>query len=332
MELLRGKTLGSRLKDSGRMSTDEAHPLVRQMASALAAAHDAGIIHRDFKPGNVVLVSGPGQWRAVVTDFGLALRSEASDETASLPSGQGLLGTPAYMSPEQIEGRPATTVSDIYALGLVIYEMVTGQRPFQGDTPMSAAMKRLSEPPTPPRHLVSELSPTWEEVILRCLEREPTKRFAAAWDVVAALSRGGAVQNDPPEIEHPIRFIDAAAPQDSVGRQTEMVAMERRADSRSLRKYARVARIALTSALFVAIAGIAYQFRGRMGTGHPASVHAAVRPTIAVLGFKNLSGKPEVAWISPALSQMLSTELTAGEKLLTIPSEEVTHGSKVTSH
>jgi serine/threonine protein kinase len=279
-----------------------------------------------------VLVSGPGQWRAVVTDFGLALRSEASDETASLPSGQGLLGTPAYMSPEQIEGRPATTVSDIYALGLVIYEMVTGQRPFQGDTPMSAAMKRLSEPPTPPRHLVSELSPTWEEVILRCLKREPTKRFAAAWDVVAALSRGGAVQNDPPEIEHPIRFIDAAAPQDSVGRQTEMVAMERRADSRSLRKYARVARIALTSALFVAIAGIAYQFRGRMGTGHPASVHAAVRPTIAVLGFKNLSGKPEVAWISPALSQMLSTELTAGEKLLTIPSEDVTHGSKVTSH
>jgi predicted Zn-dependent protease len=147
-------------------------------------------VHRDFKPGNVVLVEVPGQHgeRAVVTDFGLALQSLISDEGASLSTGQGLLGTPAYMSPEQLEGRPATTASDIYALGLVIYEMVTGARPFQGDTPMSAALKRLSETPTPPRKLQPDLSPVWETAILCCLERDPVLRFPNAESVPGALA------------------------------------------------------------------------------------------------------------------------------------------------
>jgi serine/threonine protein kinase len=190
MELLQGETLGARLKAKGRMNVAEALPLVQQMASALAAAHGAGIVHRDFKPGNVVLVGVPGQQRerAVVTDFGLALRSVTSDETASLPTGQGLLGTPAYMAPEQIEGRPATTASDIYALGLVIYEMVTGAKAFQGDTPISAALKRLSEAPTSPRKFESGLSLVWESVILRCLERDPAKRFSNAEEVATAIS------------------------------------------------------------------------------------------------------------------------------------------------
>jgi len=188
MELLDGETLGARLKDGGRMSVDEALPLVRQMASALAAAHAVGIMHRDFKPGNVVLVGAQGQCRAVVTDFGLALQSLALDQGASLSTLHGVLGTPAYMSPEQIEGRPATIASDIYALGLVIYEMVTGARPFQGDTPISAAMKRLSETPIPPRQFQPELSPLWESVIVRCLERDPEKRFASAAEVAGALA------------------------------------------------------------------------------------------------------------------------------------------------
>jgi serine/threonine protein kinase len=187
MELLHGKTLGARLKE-GRMSVGEALPLVGQMASALAAAHAVGIVHRDFKPGNVVLVGAPGQWRAVVTDFGLALQSLTSDEGAAFSTGQGLWGTPAYMSPEQLEGRPATPASDIYAFGLVIYEMVTGARPFQGDTPISAALKRLSEAPTPLRKFQPELSLVWESVILRCLERDPGRRFPNAELVAEALA------------------------------------------------------------------------------------------------------------------------------------------------
>jgi eukaryotic-like serine/threonine-protein kinase len=189
MELLHGIDLATWLKKRGRMNENEALPLITQMASALAAAHAVGIVHRDFKPQNVVLVSGSGaeQVRVVVTDFGLALQPDKSGD-ASFVTGSGLLGTPAYMSPEQIEGRPATPASDIYSLGLVAYEMVTGSRPFQGDTPMSAAMKRLFEAPIPPRRFETGLSSLWESVILRCLERNPTERFVRVDEVARALA------------------------------------------------------------------------------------------------------------------------------------------------
>src|SRR6266852_264316 len=198
MEFLRGKTLAERIKQHGRVNIREALPLIRQMASALGAAHEAGIVHRDFKPGNVVLVEESTGTRAVVTDFGLAFRgtnsvgepslSEASWSSAQPGEGRQLYGTPAYMEPEQIEGRPATIASDIYAFGLVIYEMITGVRPFQGDTPISTAVKRLVEAPPPPRKFEPTLTPACESVILRCLEREPANRFAKAQDVVAALA------------------------------------------------------------------------------------------------------------------------------------------------
>jgi WD40 repeat protein len=100
-----------------------------------------------------------------------------------------LYGTPLYMAPEQIGGQPATTRTDIYALGLVIYEMVTGGSPFMGETPILAAMRRLSDPPIPPRNLVPDISPIWESAIIRCLERDPANRFANAQEVVAALLR-----------------------------------------------------------------------------------------------------------------------------------------------
>ncbi len=188
MEMLHGKTLSERLNQAQRIGTEEALPIVRQMAAALGAAHAVGIVHRDFKPGNVVLVDSPDPQRAVVTDFGLALQPLKSEDGISFSTSAGLLGTPTYMAPEQLEGRPATSSSDIYALGLVIYEIVTGARPFQGDTPMSAAMKRLSEPPAHPRKFEPKLDPVWESVILRCLERDPAKRFLRAEDIGAILA------------------------------------------------------------------------------------------------------------------------------------------------
>src|SRR5579863_10266766 len=122
------------------------------------------------------------------SDFGLALQLLASDEGVSLSTGQGLLGTPAYMAPEQLEGRPATNASDIYALGLVIYEMLTGERAFVGANLLSSAFKRLSDPPRPPRNFAPDLSPACESIILRCLARNPADRFASARDVATALA------------------------------------------------------------------------------------------------------------------------------------------------
>jgi serine/threonine-protein kinase len=191
MELLHGETLADRLSRSGRLSTAQALPIVSQIAAGLAAAHRVGVIHRDFKSANVMLVPDAGEEsgvRAVVTDFGLARRSVAQDgESLSATMTAGIAGTPAYMAPEQVEGGTVTAAADIYALGVVMYEMVTGERPFTGHTPLSIAVKRLKEAPSSPRERVRDLDPAWERAILRCLERDPSDRFASAGDVVRAV-------------------------------------------------------------------------------------------------------------------------------------------------
>src|SRR5262245_37647302 len=146
MELLAGETLAVRLRRDGRLLPTDCLPLIRQMADGLGAAHAAGVVHRDFKSGNVMLVPGSdGRMRTVVTDFGLA--QSLGLASGSLTGAGGFVGTSAYMAPEQAEGRMATAATDIYALGVVIYEMVTGSRPFTGDSPVAIALKRLREPP-----------------------------------------------------------------------------------------------------------------------------------------------------------------------------------------
>jgi tetratricopeptide (TPR) repeat protein/tRNA A-37 threonylcarbamoyl transferase component Bud32 len=186
MELLSGETLKDRIR-RGPLSSAEALPLVRQMAEALDAAHRVGVAHLDFKSGNVMLVPSSGGPRAVVTDFGLA-RSTAGPEGAPRP----MVGTPAYMAPEQVLGEETSPAADLYALGVVLYEMVTGALPFQGDTSPEIARKRLEGPPPQPGLRVPNLPPVWDHVILRCLERDPARRFATAGDVAAALAPRGA--------------------------------------------------------------------------------------------------------------------------------------------
>jgi len=194
MELLEGETLAARLGRVGRMTTAEALPLVQQMAEALGAAHDVGVVHLDFKPGNVMLVSSKsseGKERAVVTDFGLAKALAATDQAAgegpafSVTASGHMLGTIAYMAPEQLQGHEATPATDLYALGLVMYEMVTGKRPFPGE--LHGVLERTKEPPPPPRVHVPDLDLRWESAILRCLVRDPASRFATARDVTRAL-------------------------------------------------------------------------------------------------------------------------------------------------
>jgi serine/threonine protein kinase/tetratricopeptide (TPR) repeat protein len=310
MELLKGETLADRMRRSGRMNPEESLPLIRHMASALGAAHEAGIVHRDFKPGNVMLVDDLAGPRAVVTDFGLAFREAnspgsvngASWESVSACVG-ALYGTLAYMAPEQIEGRAATAASDIYSFGLVIYEMVTGSRPFTSDTPMAAAVKRLIEPPPAPRLLDSKLDPAWEYAILRCLERDPRQRFTTAQGVIDALA-GNAQQL-----------------QTGKEKRQALIVRQRPLGYRY---------ILLTGIAAIAIAGSAVGFRyySHRRTNAPlqptlASGPVSLRPAVAVLGFKNLSRKPDAEWLSTALSETLNTELALGEKLRTIPGETV---------
>lgn len=177
MELLEGETLAARLRRVGRIPVAEAFPLAQQMGAALAAAHDVGVIHRDFKPGNVMLApakSGEGTERAVVMDFGLAKAVAAADQTTGEGSGPvtasgHLIGTLAYMAPEQFQGREATPSSDIYALGLVMYEMIAGRRPFAHDAPLGGARQPLPQSSSL-RAQTPDLDPRWEQAILRCLK------------------------------------------------------------------------------------------------------------------------------------------------------------------
>ena len=188
MELLEGETLGDFLQRRDRLTAEEARPIAVQMAAGLGAAHAAGVLHRDFKPGNVLLVPGRKGVRAVITDFGLALRSSQDLSLASSVTGAGeVLGTPAYMSPEQVEGKELTPASDVYSLGLVLYQMVTGARPFEDPSPLSMAVRRIQEEPLPPRKLAPDLDPQWESVILKCLARNPRDRFENGDEVARAL-------------------------------------------------------------------------------------------------------------------------------------------------
>ena len=286
MEFLPGETLDKRVRREGRLSPAQALPLVRQMASALAAAHAMGIVHRDFKSGNVALVpasrEGEGA-RAVVTDFGLARGGGSQDSPVATATGH-VVGTPAYMAPEQVEGKPVSAAADIYALGVVIYEMVTGKWPFEGDSSLSVAVKRLMEPPAPPRVHVPDLDPLWERTILRCLERQPEDRFARVEDVVEAL--GGASAGVP-----------------------------RRTRRRRLAWGAGALAVGL-----LAFGGYRVAVRLSQGT---AATAVKARRSVAVLGFKNLTARPEAAWMSAALSEMLTSELAAGGKLRAIPGENV---------
>jgi serine/threonine protein kinase/tetratricopeptide (TPR) repeat protein len=195
MELLAGETLAQRMRRKGRLTTEEAFPLVRDMAEGIAAAHDVGVIHRDFKPSNVILVAPSGTQgiddgktpRAVITDFGLA-RSIAPEITAtglthSVTGAGDLIGTIAYMAPEQLEGRELSAATDIYALGLVIYEMVTNQRPYS-----DGVLKRLTAPPLSPCAHIPGLELNWELAILRCLQIDPAARFQSTRELVASLN------------------------------------------------------------------------------------------------------------------------------------------------
>jgi serine/threonine protein kinase/tetratricopeptide (TPR) repeat protein len=189
MELLEGETLQSYVARNGRIPPEQILPLAEQMASALDAAHAARIIHRDFKSSNVVLMpspSSPANFRVVVTDFGLALTLAREKDALEAWAGD-FIGTPSYMSPEQVRGEAVSPASDIYSFGVVLYELVTGRLPFLAETAVATANQRLEAPPPPPRTWVPELEPQWDTALLRCLALRPQDRFATAAEVVAAL-------------------------------------------------------------------------------------------------------------------------------------------------
>jgi serine/threonine-protein kinase len=181
MEYVDGEDLASLLRRIGRLPQDKAVEMARRLCAGLHAAHEEGILHRDLKPANVML---DGRGRIKITDFGLAGLQE-SFKGADIGA-----GTPAYMAPEQISNQEVTARSDIYALGLVLYELFTGKPAFSGRTPAELARAHRESPPTSPSSIITDLDASVESVILRCLEKDPPKRPPSALAVSASLPGG----------------------------------------------------------------------------------------------------------------------------------------------
>jgi serine/threonine protein kinase len=169
MQYIEGEDLKSYLKNRGTLKTEEAIPIFINIANALIAIHKKGIIHRDLKPANI-MISKSGE--AYITDFGIAKGGGAQDLTKS----GSTIGTPHYMSPEQIQGKNLTTASDIYSFGVMMYHLITGKTPFKADSSFSLAMKHVNEQPKPPSNFAPNIPKDLEKLILDCMSKNPSKR------------------------------------------------------------------------------------------------------------------------------------------------------------
>ena len=179
MEYVDGESLRTYLQRAGKLSMERVVDLARQMAAGLGEAHAQGVVHRDLKPDNVILAR---DGLVKLMDFGIARALEGNSTTT-----QTVIGTPGYMAPEQSQGKSIDQRTDLYALGLILYECLTGRRAFAGVTPVEVALKQIKERPVPPRQLLSSTPLHLEAVVMRCLEKEPSRRFASAAELQRAL-------------------------------------------------------------------------------------------------------------------------------------------------
>lgn len=187
MEYVEGDNLKNLIRAEGTLPPERAVEIARQVSEALQHAHENNIVHRDVKPQNILITKGG---RAKLTDFGIAREASA----ATLTQTDTIVGSVHYLSPEQARGETAGPRSDIYSLGVVLFEMVTGKLPFQGDTPIGVALKHIQEEPPRPTSLNPAVSPALEKVILRAMAKLPADRYATARDMAADLAAlSGAV-------------------------------------------------------------------------------------------------------------------------------------------
>jgi serine/threonine protein kinase/tetratricopeptide (TPR) repeat protein len=288
-EYIAGVTLDSRLV-SGALPVDEVLGLGIQLADGLSAAHERGIVHRDVKPANLRLTS---DGRLKILDFGLAqLSAHASESTATTldTASNEITGTLPYMAPEQIQGEKANASGDIWSAGAVLYEMATGKRPFPQKNASQLITAILNDSPEPPNKVNPEISAELDRVILKALAKNPKVRYRSARELARDLGQ-------PPTAQL-------------------LTVRTRRSRSRT-----GVAAGIAAAALVLIAASIFFVRRAR----HDAPLSSLMRhhQTVAVLGFKNLSGDTTNAWLSTALSEMLTTDLSEGGQLRTVPGESV---------
>ena len=277
MEYVPGENLKSMLKMTKQLSVGTAVSITRQICEGLSEAHSLGVVHRDLKPSNI-MIDKAGNAR--IMDFGIAL----SLETKGITAVGVMVGTPEYMSPEQVEGKESDQRSDVYSLGVILYEMVTGRSPFNGDTPLSIAVKHKTEKPQDPWKFNSDIPETLSRVILKCLEKDREERYQNAVELFTDLNR----------IEEGITTKERPLP-----RRKPVVRKEERGIFWKSWK--------VVAALFavVIIVGLGVVFIGKEATTLPPE-----RTMIVVLPFENL-GPPEDSYFADGITEEVTGSLAA---------------------
>jgi eukaryotic-like serine/threonine-protein kinase len=305
MEYVGGVAVDARLA-SGPLTQKEVLRLGFQLADGLASAHEHGVIHRDLKPANMRLTEDN---RLKILDFGLAqfVRQETDlGITASISDTKNVTGTLPYMSPEQLRGELTDQRSDIWSAGAVLYELVTGRRPFPFSQFPLLVDAILNKPPEMPSALNPKISPGLEMAILKCLDKDPERRYQSARELRVDLDRLTMPISQVPLGPTPSATPISLPPKTKTKTNTKTVA------------------VLVAVIVLLLVGAFSYlHFRGKPQVTKPAAPPLSRRRTVAVLNLKNSTSRPEAAWLSTALPDMLTTELAAGEKLRTIPGDEV---------
>jgi eukaryotic-like serine/threonine-protein kinase len=275
MEYVSGENLDKIIRRMKALNIGTAEDYARQICEGLAEAHRLGVVHRDLKPQNII-IDETGTVR--IMDFGIA-RTFASGG----PTGEGMMiGTPDYMAPEQAEGKTADQRTDIYAFGLILYEMVAGKRPFDSDTPISVAMKHKTEIPRPPRDWNAQVPDELNALILKCLEKDKTKRYQSASELLAELGRIEVLLPRPREDGQPARSRTVPA----------------------VRKRLLIAALGVLAGLaFIAVIGYVLQHKTSEMT------------SLAILPFKDLSREQNQGVFCEGISDDIRSRLSSIEKL-----------------
>jgi serine/threonine protein kinase/tetratricopeptide (TPR) repeat protein len=285
MEYVSGEDLKSLIRRVKQLTTGTAISIARQACEGLEEAHRLGVVHRDLKPGNI-MIDKDGNAR--IMDFGIARSLYGKGIT-----GAGvMIGTPEYMSPEQVEGKEVDQRSDIYSLGIILYEMLTGRVPFEGDTPFSVGVKHKSEIPRSPKELNPQMPEDLSRLILRCLEKDKVKRYQTAGEITADLDR---IDKGLPTIE---RFVPERKP----------------FTSREITVKFQLKKLVVPAAALILLA-LAAVIAGKMFLKKETGPVASAKKSIAVLPFEDLSPNQDRKYLCEGFAETLINALTNVEGL-----------------
>lgn len=287
MELVEGETLGQLIRRSGPLTLQRAASILRQVGGALEAAHSVGVIHRDIKPDNILVSEYEGGDWVKVLDFGVAKIQEDVTRRGALTGANFLIGTPVYMSPEQWEGRPVDARSDIYSLGVVMYEALTGAAPFAGDSRRLMAA-HTAAPPPPLRVRRPDLPPDVEAVVMRALEKDPARRPQSAIEFAQAFALAAGFGQEAAQSELPSRTVapmnEREAPPNAAEIADETTLVRRRSAAfpvRYVRRRRRLAALALAALLACAFLAAFLLHRDRATPADPTNREVASAPVPA---------------------------------------------------